>query len=62
MKEEWKIRGEVELNELRTRIRKLEWAIKNERANISPDHVNLMESQLIHMKTYASLLNRRLNG
>ena len=62
MTEEWRVMGEEELQELRNRINKLDYAIRNDRPNFSPDHINLMESQLIHMKSYAALLNRRLHG
>ena len=58
----WEKQAEEELQELRNRINKLEQFIRTERTSIEPDQLNLMESQLTHMKMYASILHRRIKG
>ena len=62
MKQEWEKWAEQELDDLRGNIRRLEKFMKTDRANVTQDHMTLMESQLSHMKMYAVVLHRRLNG
>lgn len=62
VKADWLVRAKDELQVLQNRINSLEFTVKRPPSVISDEHLTLMTAQLVHMKQYAVLLNRRVNG